>query len=128
MTKFRPCIDLHAGQVKQIVGGTLSDQDSQLRTNHTSKLPASHFANLYREHGLNGAHVIMLGPGNEAAAREALKTWPGGLQLGGGVIAENARQWIELGAEKVGEHPAASAITTPTASLLVGHCDFVPFP
>ncbi|CAO1603913.1 Enzyme that catalyzes the fourth step in the histidine pathway [Xanthoria calcicola] len=101
MTKFRPCIDLHAGQVKQIVGGTLSDQDSQLRTNHTSKLPASHFASLYRDNGLNGAHVIMLGPENEAAAQEALRTWPGGLQLGGGVTAENARQWIELGAEKV---------------------------
>lgn len=117
MTKFRPCIDLHAGQVKQIVGGTLSDIDSDLRTNHTSKLPASHFGNLYREHGLNGAHVIMLGPGNEAAAQGALKTWPGGLQLGGGITAENARQWIEIGAEKVGRHPAASAITIPTGPL-----------
>ncbi|KAL8855173.1 MAG: hypothetical protein Q9221_000079 [Calogaya cf. arnoldii] len=101
MTKFRPCIDLHSGQVKQIVGGTLSDTNPGLKTNHVSKLPASHFGNLYREHGLEGAHVIMLGPGNEAAAREALKAWPDRLQLGGGITAENARHWIEQGAEKV---------------------------
>ncbi|KAL8672024.1 MAG: hypothetical protein Q9168_003500 [Polycauliona sp. 1 TL-2023] len=101
MTKFRPCIDLHSGQVKQIVGGTLSDTDSELKTNHVSKLPASHFANLYKEHGLNGAHVIMLGSGNEEAAHEALSAWPSGLQLGGGITAENARKWIEHGAEKV---------------------------
>ena len=113
MTKFRPCIDLHSGQVKQIVGATLSDTSSGLRTNHVSKLPASHFGNLYREHGLNGAHVIMLGPGNEAAAREALEAWPGSLQVGGGITAENARHWIEKGAGKVGWTPAASATTTP---------------
>ncbi|KAL8657151.1 MAG: hypothetical protein Q9226_002210 [Calogaya cf. arnoldii] len=101
MTKFRPCIDLHSGQVKQIVGGTLSDTNSGLKTNHVSKLPASHFGNLYMEHGLDGAHVIMLGPGNEAAAREALKAWPDRLQLGGGITVENARHWIEQGAEKV---------------------------
>ncbi|KAL8913467.1 MAG: hypothetical protein Q9171_001760 [Xanthocarpia ochracea] len=101
MTKFRPCIDLHSGQVKQIVGTTLSDTSSDLRTNHVSKLPASHFGNLYREYGLNGAHVIMLGPGNEAAAREALEAWPGSLQVGGGITAENARHWIEKGAGKI---------------------------
>ncbi|KAL8926788.1 MAG: hypothetical protein Q9172_001664 [Xanthocarpia lactea] len=101
MTKFRPCIDLHSGQVKQIIGATLSDTSSGLRTNHVSKLPASHFGNLYREHGLTGAHVIMLGPGNEAAAREALEAWPGSLQVGGGITAENARHWIEKGAGKI---------------------------
>ncbi|KAL8776870.1 MAG: hypothetical protein Q9213_008100 [Squamulea squamosa] len=101
MTRFRPCIDLHAGQVKQIVGGTLSDTSSDLKTNHVSKLPASHFGEIYRKHRLNGAHVIMLGPGNESAAQEALEAWPGGLQVGGGITAENARQWIERGAEKV---------------------------
>ncbi|KAL8734836.1 MAG: hypothetical protein Q9166_001188 [cf. Caloplaca sp. 2 TL-2023] len=101
MTKFRPCIDLHAGQVKQIVGGTLSDTASELRTNHVSKLPANQFGNLYREHGLDGAHVIMLGPGNEAAAQEALAAWPSKLQLGGGITAGNAKLWIERGAGKV---------------------------
>lgn len=102
MTKFRPCIDLHSGQVKQIVGGTLSNTASDLKTNYVSKLPASHFANLYKEHGLHGAHVIMLGPGNEAAAQEALAAWHGGLQVGGGITADNAMLWIERGAEKVG--------------------------
>ncbi|KAL8687518.1 MAG: hypothetical protein Q9218_006335 [Villophora microphyllina] len=101
MTKFRPCIDLHSGQVKQIVGGTLSTTASKLQTNHISKLPAGHFAKLYREHGLTGAHLIMLGPGNEAAAQEALAAWPGELQVGGGITADNAKLWIERGAKKV---------------------------
>ncbi|RFU27409.1 hypothetical protein B7463_g8941, partial [Scytalidium lignicola] len=102
MTKFRPCIDLHAGSVKQIVGGTLSDTNSSsLKTNFVSKLPASHFAKLYKENGLEGAHVISLGPGNEEACREALKEWVSGLQVGGGVTDQNARKWIEEGAEKV---------------------------
>ncbi|OCK84789.1 Phosphoribosylformimino-5-aminoimidazole carboxamide ribotide isomerase [Lepidopterella palustris CBS 459.81] len=101
MTRFRPCIDLHAGSVKQIVGGTLTDADASLKTNHVSTLPAGHFATLYKEHNLTGAHVIMLGPGNQDAAREAVEAWEGGLQVGGGVTDENARQWIEWGAEKV---------------------------
>ena len=101
MTRFRPCIDLHAGQVKQIVGGTLSTQTADLKTNHVSGLPASHFADLYKNDGLTGAHVIMLGPGNEEAARDALSAWPNGLQVGGGVTEGNALQWIENGAEKV---------------------------
>jgi phosphoribosylformimino-5-aminoimidazole carboxamide ribotide isomerase len=103
MSRFRACIDLHAGRVKQIVGGTLTDNDaSSLRTNFVSDQSAAHFAALYREHGVRGSHVIMLGPGNDAAAREALAAWPGGLQVGGGVNAENARRWVDLGAEKVG--------------------------
>jgi len=103
MTRFRPCIDLHAGSVKQIVGGTLSTvSDASLKTNFTSELPASHYAALYKENGLAGAHVIMLGPGNEQAAREALAAWPGGMQVGGGITEKNASQWIEWGAEKVG--------------------------
>ncbi|KAI9661616.1 MAG: Enzyme that catalyzes the fourth step in the histidine pathway [Bathelium mastoideum] len=156
MTIFRPCIDLHAGQVKQIVGSSLrisapelpspnlqSIQDlppattttstnpssppdsvvaphtptqaqvlaspSQkrpsaehvLKENYVSSLPASYYARLYRDHELRGGHVIQLGPGNEDAAREALMTWPGGLQVGGGVTDRNARMWIEAGAEKV---------------------------
>jgi phosphoribosylformimino-5-aminoimidazole carboxamide ribotide isomerase len=104
MSRFRACIDLHAGRVKQIVGGTLTDDPAaaSLRTNFVSDRPAAHFANLYREHGVRGSHVIMLGPGNDDAAREALQAWPGGLQVGGGITAENARRWVNLGAEKVG--------------------------
>ncbi|KAI4242185.1 MAG: hypothetical protein LQ352_007287 [Teloschistes flavicans] len=101
MTKFRPCIDLHSGQVKQIVGGSLSTIASELQTNHISNLPAKYFAGLYRKHALSGAHVIMLGPGNEVAAQEALAAWPDELQVGGGMTADNAKLWIEKGAEKV---------------------------
>ena len=101
MTRFRPCIDLHSGQVKQIVGSTLSSEPSNLKTNYVSKLPASHFTKLYKDHALNGAHVIMLGPGNEEAAKEALSAWPGALQVGGGITEHNAWQWIQCGAEKV---------------------------
>lgn len=101
MTRFRPCIDLHAGQVKQIVGGTLDSSTSELKTNFVSSQPPAYFAELYRDNALTGAHVIMLGPGNREAAREALAAWPNGLQAGGGVNDKNAREWIEAGAEKV---------------------------
>jgi phosphoribosylformimino-5-aminoimidazole carboxamide ribotide isomerase len=101
MTRFRPCIDLHAGQVKQIVGGTLDSSTTALRTNFISSHSASHFSQLYKDNHLTGAHVIMLGPGNDAAARDALATWPGGLQIGGGINDRNAEDWIDAGAEKV---------------------------
>lgn len=101
MTRFRPCIDLHAGTVKQIVGGSLTASHADLRTNHVSPLPSSHFAALYRDHGLAGAHVILLGPGNENAAWDALREWPGGLQVGGGVDDGNAPEWVRAGAGKV---------------------------
>ena len=101
MTRFRPCIDLHSGQVKQIVGGTFSEKSSDVQTNHVSKLPARYFSDLYKANGLHGAHVIMLGPGNEDAAIEALSSWPKHLQVGGGITADNAKQWIQRGAEKV---------------------------
>jgi phosphoribosylformimino-5-aminoimidazole carboxamide ribotide isomerase len=101
MTRFRPCIDLHSGQVKQIVGGTLTTASADLKTNYVSKLPAGHFAKLYKVNDLTGAHVIMLGPGNEEAAKEALAEWRGGLQVGGGITDANAAQWIKWGAEKV---------------------------
>lgn len=100
--KFRPCIDLHEGRVKQIVGSTLSDgEGAALRTNFTSDLPPAHYAEMYRRDGLTGGHVIMLGPGNEAAATEALAAWPGGLQLGGGITAANAGLWLDRGAAAV---------------------------
>jgi phosphoribosylformimino-5-aminoimidazole carboxamide ribotide isomerase len=96
---FRPCIDLHEGKVKQIVGGTLGD--AGLRTNFVSEKSAAWFAELYQRDGLFGGHVIMLGAGNESAARSALAAFPGGLHLGGGVNAQNARAWLEAGASHV---------------------------
>jgi phosphoribosylformimino-5-aminoimidazole carboxamide ribotide isomerase len=96
---FRPCIDLHEGKVKQIVGGTLGD--AGLRTNFVSKKPAAWFAELYQRDNLRGGHVIMLGAGNETEARSALAAYPGGLQIGGGVNSQNARGWLEAGASHV---------------------------
>ncbi len=96
---FRPCIDLHEGKVKQIVGGTLSDAGA--RTNFVSEKSAAWFAELYRSDKLTGGHVIQLGSGNEAQARAALAAFPGGLHLGGGVNASNARGWLEVGASHV---------------------------
>ncbi len=96
---FRPCIDLHEGKVKQIVGGTLGD--AGLRTNFVSEKSAAWFADLYRHDGLTGGHVIQLGSGNEVEARAALAAYPGGLHLGGGVNAQNARDWLDAGASHV---------------------------
>jgi len=100
--RFRPCIDLHDGKVKQIVGGTLADDTQKaLVTNFEAAQPASWFARLYRRDDLTGGHVIQLGPGNEEAAREALSAWPDGLQLGGGVTYDNACAWLDAGAAAV---------------------------
>jgi phosphoribosylformimino-5-aminoimidazole carboxamide ribotide isomerase len=99
--KFRPCIDLHAGKVKQIVGGTLHDAGPGPQENFVSEKPSSWFAETFRKDTLTGGHLIKLGPGNDAAAIEALAAWPGGLQLGGGITPDNAAQWIEAGASHV---------------------------
>jgi phosphoribosylformimino-5-aminoimidazole carboxamide ribotide isomerase len=96
---FRPCIDLHAGKVKQIVGGTLGAAGP--RTNFVSDHPAAWFAELYKRDGLKGGHVIMLGPGNTTEARAALAAFPGGLQIGGGINGQNARGWLDAGASHV---------------------------
>ncbi|MFT5836687.1 MAG: phosphoribosylformimino-5-aminoimidazole carboxamide ribotide isomerase [Candidatus Azotimanducaceae bacterium] len=101
MTKFRPCIDLHHGSVKQIVGGSLSQDESELQTNFESDRPAGHYANIYKKDDLRGGHVIKLGAGNDAAAREALVAYPGGLQIGGGMNVENAADWLRAGASHV---------------------------
>jgi phosphoribosylformimino-5-aminoimidazole carboxamide ribotide isomerase len=99
---FRPCIDLHDGKVKQIVGGTLTDNvEVTPVTNFETDRPSSYYAALYRDDGLRGGHVIMLGPGNETAAREALAAYPGGLQVGGGITAESAASFIDAGASHV---------------------------
>jgi phosphoribosylformimino-5-aminoimidazole carboxamide ribotide isomerase len=98
--KLKPCIDLHDGKVKQIVGGTL--QDGVLpETNFVATQSPAWFARRYREDDLRGGHIIKLGSGNDAAAREALSAWPGALQIGGGITPENAGEWLDAGAEKV---------------------------
>ncbi|HEY5909057.1 MAG TPA: phosphoribosylformimino-5-aminoimidazole carboxamide ribotide isomerase [Verrucomicrobiae bacterium] len=98
---FRPCIDLHEGKVKQVVGGTLEQGPGKLQTNFISDHPAAWFAELYRRDGLKGGHVVMLGPGNEAAARAALGAYPGGMQVGGGINADTAQSWLDAGASHV---------------------------
>lgn len=98
---FRPCIDLHDGKVKQIVGGSLTDNGTGLRTNFVSERPSSFYAELYRRDGLKGGHVIMLGTGNETAAQSALAAYPGGLHVGGGINAANARSYLDAGASHV---------------------------
>ena len=98
---FRPCIDLHEGKVKQIVGGSLSDDPAAIRVNYVSERSSAWYAELYDRDGLRGGHVVMLGAGNEEAARAALRAFPGGLHVGGGINAENARSYLDEGASHV---------------------------
>jgi len=109
---FRPCIDLHEGRVKQIVGGTLGEGGA-LRTNFVADHDAAWFASRYRDDGLLGGHVIKLGPGNDEAARSALAAFPGGLQIGGGIDDVNAGGWIDAGAS----HVIVTSWLFPDASL-----------
>lgn len=101
MTVFRPCIDLHQGKVKQIVGGTLSESGEGLRTNFVSEQDSAWFAGLYKKDGLPGGHIIMLGSGNEQAAIEALRAYPGGMQIGGGLDDTNILPYLDAGASQV---------------------------
>ena len=110
MTKFRGCIDIHSGQVKQIVGGTLTQDDvtsttqsDQTLENFVLTKPSSYYAQLYAENYLHGCHVIKLGlnPENDKAAELACITWPKGLQVGGGINLENAQEWLDKGASHV---------------------------
>lgn len=98
---FRPCIDLHEGKVKQIVGGTLSDEPGGLRTNFVSDRSSVWYAELYRRDNLGGGHIIMLGPGNEPAALAALAAYPNGMQVGGGITLDNAASYLDAGASHV---------------------------
>lgn len=97
---FRPCIDLKDGRVVQIVGGSLTDDD-RASVNHVSEHAAADFANLYQRDGLRGGHVIMLGTGCEDSALSALRAYPGGLQVGGGINPENAKSYLDAGASHV---------------------------
>lgn len=97
--EFRPCIDLHEGKVKQIVGGSLNDSGAE--ENFVSQRDAGYYAELYRKSGLRGGHVIALGPGNREQIEKALAAYPGGLQVGGGINAENAKWYIDKGASHV---------------------------
>jgi phosphoribosylformimino-5-aminoimidazole carboxamide ribotide isomerase len=99
LTQFRPCIDLHQGQVKQIVGGSLNESGAD--TNFVSTYDAAYYAELYKTHQLLGGHVIALGPGNKEQALKALAAWPGGLQFGGGVNNSNAEEFLQAGASHV---------------------------
>ncbi len=105
---FRPCIDIHNGRVKQIVGGSLTDDGENTRENYVSDKDAAYYANIYKEYGLRGGHIAMLNAsGTEeyeltrAAALKALSAYPGGLQIGGGINADNAMSFIEAGASHV---------------------------
>lgn len=104
--EFRPCIDIHNGKVKQIVGGTLSDDGA--KENFVSERGAGYFAQYYKDLGIRGGHIIMLNKAgtpeyeaSRAAAMEALSAYPGGLQVGGGINAENAGAFVEAGASHV---------------------------
>ena len=97
--KFRPCIDLHNGKVKQIVGGSLSDNGAI--ENFISDRNASYYAEMYKHDGLSGGHIIMLGPGNEEEALKALRAFPGGMQIGGGITPDNAGKYLDAGASHV---------------------------
>ena len=106
--RFRPCIDIHNGSVKQIVGGSLSDENDHAEDNFVSIRDAGYYAQMYKKDGFKGGHIIILNPvGSDyyendiEQAKLALETYPGGLQIGGGVTIENAERYLDLGASHV---------------------------
>ena len=106
--EFRPCIDIHNGQVKQIVGGSLTDLNNEATENFVATQDAAFFANLYKKAGLKGGHIILLNSkdseyyeATRAQAFEALREYPGGLQVGGGITSQNAGEYLEAGASHV---------------------------
>lgn len=103
--EFRPCIDIHNGKVKQIVGGTLRDEGDTAAENFVSAQTGAFFADFYRQHGIHGGHVILLNSkdspyyaATKAQAFSAFAAWPGGLQAGGGITDANAKEFLEAGA------------------------------
>ena len=106
--RFRPCIDIHNGKVKQIVGGSLLDENNQAKENFVSTQDAAYYADLYRKNHLKGGHIILLNKAGTTyynddvdQARKALLKYPGGLQIGGGVTKDNAKLFLEMGASHV---------------------------
>jgi len=106
--KFRPCIDIHNGQVVQIVGSSLRDKGDEANENFVSEKSSRSYAKLYKENGLNGGHIIILNgkdseyyEATKKAAIEALGEYEGGMQIGGGITAENAEEFIKCGASHV---------------------------
>ncbi|GJQ12625.1 hypothetical protein GpartN1_g4416.t1 [Galdieria partita] len=102
--RFRPCIDIHEGKVKQIVGSSLNNHQvgsKSLIINFESQLEPEAYARRYAKDELYGGHVIMLGRGNEIAAKSAIQAFPQGLQIGGGITPENAEFWLMQGASHV---------------------------
>ena len=106
--RFRPCIDIHNGKVKQIVGGSLKDEADSAKNNFVSDLDADFYADLYKKNNIKGGHIIILNAKDSEyyeadieQAKKALKAYPGGLQIGGGVNADNARDYINMGATHV---------------------------
>ena len=106
--KFRPCIDIHNGHVVQIVGSSLKDKGDSALENFVSEKDSAYYANLYKENGLDGGHIIILNgkdseyyEATKAEALKALKAYPGGMQIGGGITAENAKEYINAGASHI---------------------------
>lgn len=106
--EFRPCIDIHNGKVKQIVGSSLKDEGNRAEENYVSERDSAFYAGLYKRDGLKGGHVILLNPAGSAyyeatkkQALLALSAYPDGLQIGGGIHAENAEEFLEAGASHV---------------------------
>ena len=106
--EFRPCIDIHNGKVKQIIGGSLSDRNNSVQENFVAKQDAAFYARLYQKDQVRGGHIILLNPqgsafyeADRAQALAALAAYPGGLQVGGGITPENACQFLEAGASHV---------------------------
>lgn len=106
--KFRPCIDIHNGKVKQIVGGSLKDKGDTASENFVSERSAGYYGELFRQKGLDGGHIIILNSkeseyyeASREQAFEALSAYPGGMQVGGGINADNAAEYIERGASHV---------------------------
>jgi phosphoribosylformimino-5-aminoimidazole carboxamide ribotide isomerase len=106
--KFRPCIDIHNGKVKQLVGGSLQDKNDSAQENFVSEKDAAYFASLYKKDKLKGGHIIILNSKasdyyeqTREQALKALKAYPGGMQIGGGVTAANAKEYIAAGASHV---------------------------
>lgn len=106
--EFRPCIDIHNGKVKQIVGGSLRDAGNAAKENFVSEQDAAFYAHMYKEAGIRGGHIILLNAkdseyyeATKAQAVKALAAYPGGLQIGGGITAENAKEFLTAGASHV---------------------------